>query len=146
MAVVGMPAVVVPILGPVVGGLIISNTDWRWIFFINIPICLIGLVLAWRGLPESSRQNKAGLDITGLVLLSPALAGMLYGLSQVGAEGGFVHTSVIAPSRSAWSCSPSSSATRCEAMNRSSMCGCSASVPSPAPAYCSSSPVCRCTA
>jgi EmrB/QacA subfamily drug resistance transporter len=97
MAVVGMPAVVVPILGPVVGGLIITNASWRWIFFINIPICLIGLFLAWRGLPESEGRVKLRLDVRGLVLLSPALAGMLYGLSQVGAEGGFAHVSVLAP-------------------------------------------------
>ncbi|MFF9351710.1 DHA2 family efflux MFS transporter permease subunit [Streptomyces sp. NPDC014734] len=97
MAVVGMPAVVVPILGPVAGGLIISNASWRWIFLINIPICLIGLVLAWRGLPESPGRSKSGLDVLGLVLLSPALAGMLYGLSQVGARGGFAHASVIVP-------------------------------------------------
>ena len=97
MAVVGMPAVFVPILGPVVGGLIISNMSWRWIFFINIPLCLVALVMAWRGLEESPGRSRIQLDVLGLMLLSPALAGMLYGLSQVGAEGGFAHTSVIAP-------------------------------------------------
>jgi MFS family permease len=39
MATVSLPAVLVPILGPVVGGLIVSNLNWRWIFYVNVPIC-----------------------------------------------------------------------------------------------------------
>ncbi|MTD58844.1 DHA2 family efflux MFS transporter permease subunit [Amycolatopsis pithecellobii] len=97
MATVGLPAVVVPILGPVVGGLIISNTDWRWIFFINVPICLVGLVLAWFGVPKSARQGGGRLDVLGLVLLSPALVALLYGLSQVSVRGGFGDPGVIIP-------------------------------------------------
>ena len=51
MSTVSLPVVIVPILGPVVSGLIISDLSWRWIFYVNVPMCLAGLVLAWRGLP-----------------------------------------------------------------------------------------------
>ncbi|MFI9161989.1 DHA2 family efflux MFS transporter permease subunit [Kitasatospora aureofaciens] len=96
MAVVGMPAMVVPILGPFVGGLILSNLSWRWIFYINVPICLIAMVLAWRGLPDSTARAGKPLDVRGLLLLSPALAALLFGLSQVGAHG-FGQVQVVGP-------------------------------------------------
>jgi EmrB/QacA subfamily drug resistance transporter len=111
MATVSLPVAVVPILGPVISGLIISNASWRWIFFVNAPICVTGLVLAWRGLrpdqraaghtadPGSSQAapQRSRLDVVGLLLLCPALAGLLYGLAQVAAQSGFGHPAVIVP-------------------------------------------------
>ena len=110
MASVSLPVAVVPILGPVISGLIITNLSWRWIFYVNVPICLVGLVLAWRGLPGRSAQpagagqpgaagrpGQAKLDILGLALLCPALAGLLYGLAQVSSAGGFGHARVLVP-------------------------------------------------
>ena len=98
MATVSLPAVLVPILGPVAGGLIVGNLSWRWIFYVNVPICLAGIALAWRGMPPS-RGTAAGprLDVTGLALLSPAVALMLYGLAQVSDAGGFAHRGVLVP-------------------------------------------------
>jgi EmrB/QacA subfamily drug resistance transporter len=107
MATVSLPAVVVPILGPVVGGLIVANLDWRWIFYINVPICLIGLVLAWRympdqNMPDQEEQAKQDAprprpDIIGIALLSPAVALLLYGLANAGADGGFGQRDVLVP-------------------------------------------------
>src|ERR1700761_2426053 len=105
MATVSLPAVVVPILGPVAGGLIVSNLSWRWIFYVNVPICLVGLVLAWRAMPaptrpageRSARAALPRLDLTGLALLSPSVALMLYGLAQVSTDGGFAHGGVLIP-------------------------------------------------
>ncbi|HUA43553.1 MAG TPA: MDR family MFS transporter [Streptosporangiaceae bacterium] len=102
MAAVSLPVAVVPILGPVVSGLIISNFSWRWIFYVNVPICLAGLVLAWRGLPGRQRQptgaaTRPKLDVIGLVLLCPALVSLLYGLAQVSDAGGFAHPRVLIP-------------------------------------------------
>jgi EmrB/QacA subfamily drug resistance transporter len=100
MATVSLPAVVVPILGPVVGGLIVSNLSWRWIFYVNVPICLTGLILAWRGLPAFDRPAGAArprLDLAGLALLSPSVALVLYGLAQVSGAGGFGHRDVLLP-------------------------------------------------
>ncbi len=110
MATVSLPVAVVPILGPVISGLIISHASWRWIFFVNAPICVAGLLLAWRGLPhdrpagrraaaQGSRPaaERPRLDVAGLLLLCPALAGLLYGLAQVSTEAGFAHPAVIVP-------------------------------------------------
>jgi EmrB/QacA subfamily drug resistance transporter len=97
MAVVAMPALVGPILGPVVGGVIVSHLSWRWIFYVNLPICLLALVMAWRGLPRDEAGPGRRLDVVGLALLSPALAAMIYGLAQIGPLGGVGHTSVVAP-------------------------------------------------
>ncbi len=98
MATVSLPVVIVPILGPVVGGLIVSSLSWRWIFYVNVPVCLAGLVLAWRGLRDVARpQPGQRLDVCGLALLSPGVAAILYGLAQVSSHGGFGHLAVLGP-------------------------------------------------
>jgi EmrB/QacA subfamily drug resistance transporter len=107
MSTISLPVVVVPILGPVLGGVIVSELSWRWIFYVNVPIVLTGLVLAWRGLPRDarpatpraggSRTAAARLDVLGLALISPGLAAVLYGLAQVGAQGRFGAPEVIIP-------------------------------------------------
>ena len=98
MSAISLPIVVVPIFGPVIAGLIISNISWRWIFYVNVPMCLAGLVLAWRHLPASRPQGAAPrIDLVGLVLLPPALVGLLYGLAEVSSDGGFAHRGVIIP-------------------------------------------------
>jgi EmrB/QacA subfamily drug resistance transporter len=98
MSAVSLPVVVVPIFGPVVAGLIISNVSWRWIFYVNVPLCLAGLALAWRGLPAAPPAGgRQRIDLIGLLLLPPALVGLLYGLAQVSSEGGFGHREVIIP-------------------------------------------------
>ena len=89
MSAVSLPIVVVPIFGPVVAGLIISNISWRWIFYVNVPICLVGLVLAWRGLPSAPPQGpRPRIDLTGLLLLPPALVALLYGLAEASTDRG----------------------------------------------------------
>ena len=97
MATVSMPAVVVPILGPVIGGLITANLDWRWIFYVNVPICVAGLALAWKYLPEQQQRQARRPDLTGLLLLSPAVAALLYGLANAGTHGGFGRPDVLIP-------------------------------------------------
>jgi EmrB/QacA subfamily drug resistance transporter len=101
MSAISLPIVVVPIFGPVIAGLIISNISWRWIFYVNVPICLVGLVLAWRELPAGRPQGGGGagsrIDVVGLALLPPALVALLYGLAEVSTDGGFDHAGVIIP-------------------------------------------------
>lgn len=79
-AVVGV-AVVAPSIGPVLGGVIVDNLSWPWIFFVNIPIGLlaIGLAMAW--LEEEAAEPAAAFDRTGFVLAAAGLAGLLYALS-----------------------------------------------------------------
>lgn len=98
MAVVGLPALLGPILGPVVGGLVIENLNWRWVFYVNIPICIAAIILARWGLSDkASTKRTQHLDVIGLALISPALVLMIYGLSQVGIYHGFGHASVLIP-------------------------------------------------
>ena len=81
MSVVGVPMLLAPVFGPVLGGLIIASLSWRWIFFVNLPIGAIGLVLAARLMPaeraEGARGGTASLDRRGLALLSPGCVGRL---------------------------------------------------------------------
>ncbi|MEW1858947.1 MDR family MFS transporter [Streptomyces sp. NPDC088194] len=96
MAVITLPALVGPILGPVVGGLLVGHLDWRWIFYVNPPICLGALYLAWRHLPADQPVRGQRLDITGLLLLSPGLAALVYALASAG-TGGATRTRVLLP-------------------------------------------------
>ncbi|QEO14998.1 multidrug efflux MFS transporter [Agromyces intestinalis] len=97
MAVVSLPAALGPILGPTLGGVILTWLDWHWLFWVNVPFCLVGLLLAWRMLPADVPTVRAKLDVVGLLLLSPALVGVLYGLSNAGRDGGFGRFDVVVP-------------------------------------------------
>ncbi len=90
MSVVGVPMLLGPILGPVLGGLIVDSFSWRWIFYVNVPIVVLALVLASKLLKADAGRADAGrLDWTGLALLSPGLAGIVFGLSESESQGGF---------------------------------------------------------
>jgi EmrB/QacA subfamily drug resistance transporter len=97
MSVVSLPTALGPILGPVIGGLILAAGDWRWLFWVNVPFVLVGLVLAQRLMPADGPTVRARLDAVGLVLLSPAVVGILYGLSDVTKPGGLARFDVYAP-------------------------------------------------
>jgi EmrB/QacA subfamily drug resistance transporter len=97
MAVVSVPALLGPILGPVIGGLIISHLSWRWMFWVNVPFCVVGLALAWWGLAADTERTRQRLDVVGLALLSPAVAALIFGLTQIGIKGSVAHEAVIMP-------------------------------------------------
>lgn len=98
MSIVSIPALLGPILGPVLGGILVNSLSWRWIFCVNIPICIVALLLAWRGLPvDEPSSSKQTLDIIGILLLSPAFATLIYGISQVRSHGGLNSSAVIVP-------------------------------------------------
>jgi len=85
MVVIAVPAMLAPVLGPALGGLIVGNLDWRWMFYINVPICLFAVIFAAMALPaDTERKPSAKLDLLGLLLLSPGLAALVYGLSEAG--------------------------------------------------------------
>jgi EmrB/QacA subfamily drug resistance transporter len=99
MAAVGVPAMLGPVLGPVVGGLIVSEVSWRVMFYINVPVCLAAVLVAYRvAMPDTkTRGGAARLDLRGLLLLSPGLAAVVYGLAQSGTYGSLTNWHVIAP-------------------------------------------------
>jgi EmrB/QacA subfamily drug resistance transporter len=97
MSVVSLPAVLGPILGPVLGGVILNWLDWRWMFWVNVPFCVIGFLLAWKMLPSDRPSSRPRLDVLGLVLLSPGIVGIFYGLSNGSKSGGFTRGDVLVP-------------------------------------------------
>src|SRR5919197_1938579 len=88
MSVIGVPMLLGPILGNVLGGSLVQ-VDWRWIFYINLPVGVLAVVAALRLLPEAKPQLGQRLDALGLALLSPGLAIFLFGMSEAGNRGGF---------------------------------------------------------
>jgi EmrB/QacA subfamily drug resistance transporter len=84
MSVIAVPAMLGPVLGPVIGGLIVDDLSWRWMFYVNVPLCALALVLAATILPRDTGRAAAKIDTRGLTLLSPGLAIMVYGLSKAG--------------------------------------------------------------
>jgi EmrB/QacA subfamily drug resistance transporter len=90
MSVVGVPALLAPIFGPVIGGLIVDHLSWRWIFLVNVPIGLVSLVISVRYLPADRPHGaRQPFDARGWALLSPGLALLVYGLSKAGGAGSF---------------------------------------------------------
>lgn len=69
-----IPALIGPLLGPTVGGLIVHWTTWRMIFFINVPVGLAALYLVWKHMPDYRGHEKRPLDVIGLVLFSSGTA------------------------------------------------------------------------
>lgn len=97
VALVTLPLLIGPMLGPVIGGVILNWLDWRWLFWVNVPLIAIGFIAAWRVLPTDDDLSPRKLDVTGAVLLPPGLVGVLFGLSQVSGMGGFGHPRVLVP-------------------------------------------------
>ena len=93
MGIVAMPAMLGPILGPVVGGTILQSLHWSWIFLVNVPIGFVAFILGWRMLPQTESGEAGRLDVLGLALLSTASTAVVYGLAQLGTP----NTSLTAP-------------------------------------------------
>jgi EmrB/QacA subfamily drug resistance transporter len=89
MSLVGIPMLLAPVFGPVIGGAIVELASWRWIFFVNLPVGIAAIVLALRFLPTVEARHARRLDVLGLALLSPGVAIFVYGMSAAGAAGGF---------------------------------------------------------
>lgn len=97
MAVMGVPMLLGPIVGPILGGWLVEDYSWRWIFFINAPIGALALLLSFRILPKDVPTPGHRLDWLGLGLLSPGLALVIYGLAESSEKSGFGHPIVLGP-------------------------------------------------
>lgn len=87
MSLLGIPMLLGPIMGPILGGWLIDIASWHWIFLINMPIAAAALVYAYRVLPKDQPSVSERFDFKGMLLLSPGLALFLFGVSSI-AEGG----------------------------------------------------------
>ena len=94
-ALLAIPTTVAPASGPVLGGYLVEYQSWEWIFWINIPVGLAGLVVAGLFLREEKQDNPGRLDIPGFVLSATGLATVMYALAEAGSRG-FDDTRVLA--------------------------------------------------
>ena len=95
MSIIGIPAAIIPILGPTIGGLIINYLPWRWVFVINIPICIAAIILGIVKLPPTDAMNRRQpLDPIGLLLLTPAFCALIFGISMLSNDGE-IHSAIL---------------------------------------------------
>ncbi|WP_375457449.1 MFS transporter [uncultured Methylobacterium sp.] len=96
LAYLTIPALIGPILGPPLGGLITTWFDWRWIFLINIPIGIAGIVLASLFFEDVREPERPPLDLVGFAMLGPGLASLMLGLASTGRH--------LLPAWLSWTC------------------------------------------
>ncbi|HEX5427384.1 MAG TPA: DHA2 family efflux MFS transporter permease subunit [Pedococcus sp.] len=97
MAILGVPMLLGPIFGPILGGWLIDHFSWHYIFLINLPIGVIALVYAQFALAKDNPKPSESFDFVGMLMMSPGLALFLYGVSSIPGEGGIGHTKVLLP-------------------------------------------------
>jgi len=78
-----VPALLGPLTGPPVGGFLTTYLTWHWIFWINVPIGIIGILAATKFLPKSEPRTPRPIDLFGFLLTSIAFAGIIFGLSVI---------------------------------------------------------------
>ena len=84
MAVLTMPSMLGPVIGPPIGGFIVTYMSWRWIFFLNLPIAVVGIALVSRYIADIKEEETAPLDWVGMILTGLGMAGVVYGFESLG--------------------------------------------------------------
>jgi EmrB/QacA subfamily drug resistance transporter len=97
MSVIGIAQLIGPVLGPVLGGLLVEHGGWRWIFYVNVPVGVLALMLAARTLPSDKPEPCERLDVRGFALLSPGLAALVFGLAEMSGGGGIAGPRAVGP-------------------------------------------------
>ncbi|HEY4435518.1 MAG TPA: MFS transporter [Lelliottia sp.] len=80
------PALVAPIIGPPLGGFITSYADWRWIFFINVPLGIVAIILALRIIPDLHDDARRPFDMPGFIATTIAMVSLVYAMESMGAQ------------------------------------------------------------
>ncbi len=89
MAILGVPMLLGPIGGPILGGFLIEKVSWHWIFLINAPIGVIAIIYAYFALEKDHPTPSESFDFLGMAMMSPGLALFLFGVSSWPSEGSF---------------------------------------------------------
>jgi EmrB/QacA subfamily drug resistance transporter len=97
MAILGIPMLLGPIGGPILGGWLIDVASWEWVFLINVPIGAVALIYAAMALPKDRPEPSESFDWFGMLMLSPGLALFLYGVSSLPEAGTVADPEVWAP-------------------------------------------------
>ncbi|WP_081383781.1 MULTISPECIES: MDR family MFS transporter [Paenibacillus] len=84
MGMLGIPMLLAPALGPVLSGWLVEYVSWHWIFLINVPIGIVGIILGVKYLPKSEKKSKGRLDILGIILAPIAFSMLAYGVNEGG--------------------------------------------------------------
>jgi EmrB/QacA subfamily drug resistance transporter len=87
MGVFGVPILFAPALGPTLGGYLITFVNWQLIFYINVPVCLVGILLGAFFLPEIEQEVQTRFDVLGFLFSGTGLASIIYAFSQVSTDG-----------------------------------------------------------
>lgn len=86
MSVLTMPALVGPVIGPILGGSIVTFFNWRWIFYINLPVAFVGVTLVRAFVPNVKEQQVSPLDWWGIALTGVGLAALIFGFENLGRD------------------------------------------------------------
>ncbi|MEP6480398.1 MAG: DHA2 family efflux MFS transporter permease subunit [Rhodoglobus sp.] len=97
IATIGFVGQLAPILGPIVGGSLVDSIGWHWLFFLNVPIDIIGLVLVRLIVPAGAKDRSRSFDVLGFVLLTPGVVAVAYGVSRAAGTAGFSAPDVWVP-------------------------------------------------
>ncbi len=84
MSVLTMPSLLGPVIGPPIGGFIITYISWRWIFFLNLPIAALGVILVTRYIGDIKDEDAGPLDWVGMILAGIGMAAVVYGFENLG--------------------------------------------------------------
>ena len=88
MSILGVQQLLGPVLGPVLGGVLVEHAGWRWIFYVNVPVGIVATAAAVRFLPRAIADPSCRLDSRGVLLLSPGIAAVVFGLSGISERHG----------------------------------------------------------
>ncbi|UED85023.1 DHA2 family efflux MFS transporter permease subunit [Streptomyces profundus] len=98
MSISGLSILVAPALGPVLGGWLVDDVSWRWMFLVNVPVVALAMTLVLWIFPTDPPSRGSRLDVPGLLLLSPGFAVLIYGLTRASeGEGGFAAPGTLLP-------------------------------------------------
>jgi len=97
MAILGVPMLLGPILGPILGGWLIDIASWHWVFLINLPLGVVAITYAAIILPRDHVDPSESFDVVGMLLMSPGLALFLYGVSSIPETGTVAAAKVLVP-------------------------------------------------